>query len=441
VSTRRPALGLSRGPARALARTSPSPPADTAAPATALAALLVAAVLGCGAADVATVTLALSAPPDVDAADLTVTGPGMNPVLAAVTLPDATFSLDVPAGPARRFELHARVAGAPRWLGLATVDLAAGAASLTIPAVPAGAAHGRVTLAGAGVPDAALTFAAVAPPADFPASYTAVADAAGDYALWLPAGAYTVTAGVAVGLVPPDRASLNVATGVDALFDVALASPGAVAALALEVPAVLLGGLTPAATSFVVRALDAGGAPFAAYAGTVTFLGSDLGILGVPADYTFTAADAGAHTFDVTPLVPAGLGLLSVADVANPALAAAIVVVIDDPLLPKGPAVELVLMAAGLVGGLVPTPGTLTVAALDATGNLATGYLGTVTFADSDLLLLTVPGDYTFTAADGGSHVFPNALLPLIPVGSALVRAHDVVDPSIAGSLLVDILP
>jgi hypothetical protein len=56
------------------------------------------------------------------------------------------------------------------------------------------------------------------------------------------------------------------------------------------------------------------------YVGTVHFTTTDLlaGQLGkMPADYTFTSADAGSHTFSVT-LMTVGNQRITVTDIANP---------------------------------------------------------------------------------------------------------------------------
>jgi hypothetical protein len=50
-------------------------------------------------------------------------------------------------------------------------------------------------------------------------------------------------------------------------------------------------------------------------------------------------------------------------------------------------------------------PFSFTVTALDAYGNVATGYLGTVTFTSSDTKAV-LPAKYTFTAADVGAATF-----------------------------------
>src|SRR5262249_62005203 len=56
--------------------------------------------------------------------------------------------------------------------------------------------------------------------------------------------------------------------------------------------------------------------------------------------------------------------------------------------------------------GAVTTAGAVdnvTIVAQDAYGNVATGYSGTVHFSSSDAQA-SLPADYTFTAADAGTH-------------------------------------
>ena len=53
------------------------------------------------------------------------------------------------------------------------------------------------------------------------------------------------------------------------------------------------------ASSFTLTAFDAAGAPATGYRGTVHITSNDTKAL-LPADYTFTAADAGSHTFTAT---------------------------------------------------------------------------------------------------------------------------------------------
>jgi hypothetical protein len=50
---------------------------------------------------------------------------------------------------------------------------------------------------------------------------------------------------------------------------------------------------------------------------------------------------------------------------------------------------------------------TFTVSMVDAYGNIATSYVGTVHFSSSDSTA-TPPANYTFTPADAGQHTFVN---------------------------------
>jgi hypothetical protein len=79
------------------------------------------------------------------------------------------------------------------------------------------------------------------------------------------------------------------------------------------------------------------------------------------------------------------------------------------------------------------------VTALDAYGNTATGYRGTIHFTTSDTKA-SVPANYTFTAADKGVHTFPNALSPALVLktaGTQTVRARDTVTSTITGTQTV----
>jgi hypothetical protein len=155
------------------------------------------------------------------------------------------------------------------------------------------------------------------------------------------------------------------------------------------------------AMSVTVAALDIYGNAATAYTGAVHFSSSDAEA-SLPADYTITAADRGAHTFPVT-LKTAGMQSLSVTDTANPAFTftAGVQVV---PNLPS------VWTFAGMP--TTTTAGaaqTFTLIAQDAYGNLATNYRGTLSFSSSDSQA-SLPFDYTFTAADAGRHTFTVAL-------------------------------
>src|SRR5262249_37414813 len=92
-------------------------------------------------------------------------------------------------------------------------------------------------------------------------------------------------------------------------------SPATAAALTVAgFPATTAG----VAHSLTVTLRDAYGNVASGYTGTVAFSSSDP-IAALPAGYTFTAADAGVHTFTVT-LKRAGTQLITVSDVATSTL-------------------------------------------------------------------------------------------------------------------------
>jgi hypothetical protein len=80
--------------------------------------------------------------------------------------------------------------------------------------------------------------------------------------------------------------------------------------------------------------------------------------------------------------------------------------------------------------GIAPT---FTVMALNADG---TGYTGTVHFTSSDPQAV-LPADYTFTAADQGSHTFSG--VKLRTKGLQTITAIDLLFASISGSLTTQV--
>jgi uncharacterized repeat protein (TIGR03803 family) len=83
------------------------------------------------------------------------------------------------------------------------------------------------------------------------------------------------------------------------------------------------------------------------------------------------------------------------------------------------------------------TPFTLTVTAVDAFGQVAVGYRGTVHFSSSDAAA-TLPTKYTFTAGDNGVHHFVG--LVLRTKGRQTITATDVLVASILGSVTESVL-
>jgi hypothetical protein len=183
------------------------------------------------------------------------------------------------------------------------------------------------------------------------------------------------------------------------------------------------------AGNFTVTARDSGGNVATSYTGTVHFTHYLAGLL--PADYTFTAADQGVHTFSATQF-QAGVQSLTVTDVNNSAIWGTETGIIVN----AAPAVSLLVSGPG-----VTSPGTgtyLSVTAVDPYGNTASGYTGTIHFTSSDAAA-TLPPDYTFTANDGGQHLFYGTLT-LQTLGNQTVTATDTATASLTGTGAVAVM-
>jgi hypothetical protein len=171
-----------------------------------------------------------------------------------------------------------------------------------------------------------------------------------------------------------------------------------------------------------VTALDASGNPLPSYGDTVHLTSSDPQAV-LPANYTFTAADMGVHTFTVT-LKTAGNQTVTVTDVAQASINGSATVAVS-------PAATSSLRVFGFPGVTAPgSSGTFTVKAQDAYGNTTPGYLGTVHFTSSDAAA-TLPADYPFTAADMGIHTFTATLNTS---GTQSITATDTATGTISGT-------
>jgi hypothetical protein len=183
-----------------------------------------------------------------------------------------------------------------------------------------------------------------------------------------------------------------------------------------------------------VTALDANNHVVSGYLGTVHFTTTDTGTgVVLPGDYTFTAADAGAHTFAAgVTLITAAPESVTARDTSNGSISGFASVLVS----PAAASTLVVSAPSTVVSG---SPFNLTVTAMDRFGNVATGYLGTVQFTTSDTDPgVVLPPNYTFTAADAGTHTFP-AGATLITVGPQTVTATDTVNGSITGSASVNV--
>jgi PKD repeat protein len=199
-----------------------------------------------------------------------------------------------------------------------------------------------------------------------------------------------------------------------------LVAPAAVSKLAVHgFPASIIAGVPG---NFTVTAEDAYGNRVPTYGGEIYFRSSDGQAL-LPSSYIFTAADAGVHTFSVT-LKTAGTQSISAAGISGNASGS------------QGGIVVAAAAATALAVIGFPSPsragvsGSIVVTALDAFGNVAAGYRGTVHLSSSDTQA-SLPANYAFAAADAGCHVFS---ITLVTAGRQSVTGTDTGTSIITGS-------
>ncbi len=167
----------------------------------------------------------------------------------------------------------------------------------------------------------------------------------------------------------------------------------AAASLVVGAPATTAAG---ALASITITAFDAYGNVATGYAGIVSFSSSDQKA-GLPANYTFTTADQGSHIFTLN-LDTAGSQTVTVIDNANAISAQASILV-----TPAAATSFEVRMPNTMMAGV---PLSATVQAVDAYGNVASGYSGTVMLTSSDAHAVLPVSFHTFSAGDQGSHSF-----------------------------------
>jgi len=204
---------------------------------------------------------------------------------------------------------------------------------------------------------------------------------------------------------------------------------GPVAAFDVSVPTSAAAGTPFNAT---ITALDAQNHPVSGYLGTIHFASSDSDpAVVVPANYTFTAGDAGSATFfhGVT-LQTAGNQTLAVTDANNGGIGGNATVDVD-----AGQAVRFQVQApASVIAGV---PFSVTVTALDATDNIATNYRGTASLGSGDRQA-TLPPGHTFTVNDNGVFTF-SADVQLRTAGTQTLTASDGANSGITGQTGVSV--
>jgi glucose/arabinose dehydrogenase len=185
-----------------------------------------------------------------------------------------------------------------------------------------------------------------------------------------------------------------------------------------------------------VTARNAAGHVAAGYTGTVAFSTTDpnLGVV-LPANYTFTAADHGMHTFTAGgTLFTAGNQTLTATDTSDGAVRGT-----GGVTVTPAPADHFFVSAPD--SALSGMPFDVTVVALDPYGNIDSNYQGTVSFSTSDLGPgVVLPAEYTFTADNGGVHTFTNMGLgetTLVTPGDQTLSATETPSGLLTGSATV----
>lgn len=124
--------------------------------------------------------------------------------------------------------------------------------------------------------------------------------------------------------------------------------------------------------TLTVRAFYAYNDAAAGYRGTVKFESSDPQAI-LPAPYTFTTCDRGLKTFSIA-LKTSGAQSITASDYLNPNVQVGVSVVTVEAAVAASLRMEAPMVAT------LGTPVRVTVTAVDAFGNIAAGYGGTVSF-------------------------------------------------------------
>ena len=169
--------------------------------------------------------------------------------------------------------------------------------------------------------------------------------------------------------------------------------------------------------SLTINALDSSNNLFPGYLGTVHFSSDDSAAI-LPANYTFTAADQGSHTFTGIQLATLGSHTIAVTDVFTPSITG------TTPIQVSVVAIDHFQITNAPTNVLTGQAFVMTITAVDASNVAVPGYRGAVHFASTDANA-ALPADYTFTAADSGAHTFSNVALNTVGAPDHYCQRHD----------------
>jgi hypothetical protein len=198
-------------------------------------------------------------------------------------------------------------------------------------------------------------------------------------------------------------------------------TPAAAATIAVTP---LVGTVAGVAQNVTITARDAYGNLATSYRGTLAFSSSDTQVA-MLASYTFTAADAGVHTFSVTFKSSRGQ-TFTATDTVNAAMTYFQRDIIITPAAMTGFAFRV--PSSATAGSAF----SVTLTAVDAFGNPIIGYTGKVHFSGP----AGIPVDYTFTAADAGLHVFT---ITFSATGTQTIGVQDTLSGALKGQTSVKV--
>ena len=170
------------------------------------------------------------------------------------------------------------------------------------------------------------------------------------------------------------------------------------------------------AQTITVSALTPSGSVDTSYTGTVQFSSSDPSAV-LPANYTFTASDQGAHTFTTAAtLDTAGTQSITVTDTKKSSIIGA-----EEGIWVTGATAHSLVISGLPTSATAGTSLGLTVTALDQFGNVASGYGGTIAFTSTDAQAV-LPSSYAYMIENGGTFSFTTTLET---AGSQTIKVTD----------------
>jgi len=181
--------------------------------------------------------------------------------------------------------------------------------------------------------------------------------------------------------------------------------------------------------TFTVKAINNYGFTYYNYVGTVTFNSSDPAAT-LPANYAFTAAAKGVHTFvGGVKFQTLGNQILNVSNVTTtvPPESGSKTIDVQPMRNASRMDVEVYYLPAKDVAENV------TVTVYDQYGDLFVNYTGTVTFSSNRTGEVTLPGEHTFAPSDMGSLTIADELV-FLSTGWFNITANDTVRSEATGS-------